>query len=251
MARALAIIPARGQSKGLPGKHLLRLGGKTLIERALHSAREATCLHRVLVSTEDYGLFRHAQDAGAEVLQRPDALATDECGMIPVLQHAVRFVEYQGERYDLIVLLQPTSPFRTGEDIDETVGLMETDRWAESAQTLVAAPYCPGHVCVLREDNVVDFPTEAHARGDHQRQACQPFYIPSGSVYVVKRAALVKGRLITDHHRGHVVPWERSLNINTPWDFEIARMVHRKLNPCRMCETAAQGGECTCKDVWP
>ena len=227
MSRALAIIPARGGSKGLPGKHLLRLGGKTLIERALHSAREATCLNRVIVSTEDDGLFSHALEAGAEVLQRPDELATDECGMIPVLQHAVRAVENQGERYDLIVLLQPTSPFRTGEDIDATVALIHGN--ADSAQTLVAAPYCPGHVCIVLGNNVVDFPTEAHAKGDQQRQSCEPFYLPSGSVYVVRRDTLMDThRLISDYHRGLIRPWERSLNVNTPWDWRIAEMVYAR-----------------------
>ena len=250
MDRALAIIPARGQSKGLPGKHLLRLGGKTLIERALHSAREATCLHRVIVSTEDFGLFRHAQEAGAEVLQRPDALATDECGMIPVLQHAVRFVEDQGERYDLIVLLQPTSPFRAGEDIDETVGLI--DKGAYSAQTVVEAAYAPSKMMLLDEDGgEIAFMNEHEAKRDTRRQDYSS-YQPSGAVYVATRDCLMQhGLLISHWHRGLIRPWERSLNINTPWDFEIARMVHRKLNPCRMCETAAQGGECTCKDIWP
>ena len=222
MDRALAIIPARGQSKGLPNKHLLRLGGKTLIERALHSAREATCLHRVIVSTEDFGLFRHAQEAGAEVLQRPDALATDEAGMIPVLQHAVRWVEYQGERYDLIVLLQPTSPFRTGEDIDECVRLME-DR-ADSAQTVVPAPYHPRHLSFLLDDRC--FLWHSYARKDWRRQDGPHYHIPSGSVYVVRREVLMKdNRIIGADHRALVRSWEASLNINTPWDWRIAEMV--------------------------
>ena len=226
MARALAIIPARGQSKGLPGKHLLRLGGKTLIERALHSAREATCLHRVLVSTEDFGLFKHAQEAGAEVLQRPDALATDEAGMIPVLQHAVRWVEYQGERYDLIVLLQPTSPFRTGEDIDECVALV-TDG-VDSAQTIVECPYSPRHACDLADDGRLYF-DDPHHRDSERRQDGPLRYIPSGSVYVVTRDILMDDRLLIGYdHRGLIRPWERSLNINTPWDWRIAEMVYMR-----------------------
>ena len=228
MSRALAIIPARGGSKGLPGKHLLRLGGKTLIERALHSAREATCLHRVIVSTEDFGLFRHAQEAGAEVLQRPDALATDECGMIPVLQHAVRWVEYQGERYDLIVLLQPTSPFRTGEDIDETVGLVD-DITIGSAQTLVEAPYHPRHLILDSQKIGRHFYVDHDGYGDHRRQEGPPYYIPSGSVYVARRDLLMDfDKLISYAHRGLIRPWERSLNINTPWDWRIAEMVHAR-----------------------
>ena len=226
MDRALAIIPARGQSKGLPNKHLMKLGGKTLIERALHSAREATCLHRVIVSTEDFGLFRHAQEAGAEVLQRPDALATDECGMIPVLQHAVRWVEYQGERYDLIVLLQPTSPFRTGEDIDETVGLVRGD--VDSAQTLVDSPYHPRHLSMMLDGGVCAL-MEQEGRDDHRRQDGPRYFIPSGSVYAVTRQTLMEDHLIIGPvHRGLIRPWERSLNVNTPWDWRIAEMVHAR-----------------------
>ena len=225
MSRALAIIPARGGSKGLPGKHLLRLGGKTLIERALHSAREATCLHRVIVSTEDDGLFRHAQEAGAEVLQRPDELATDECGMIPVLQHAVRAVESQGDTYDLIVLLQPTSPFRSGEDIDETVGLVTGD--VESAQTVVEAAYHP-HNMMWVDNGCPFFVDPTWAREDRRRQD-SIVYQPSGSVYVVARRPLMDDNLIISPvHRCLIRPWERSLNINTPWDWRIAEMVHAR-----------------------
>ena len=226
MSRALAIIPARGGSKGLPGKHLLRLGGKTLIERAIHSAREATCLHRVIVSTEDDGLFSHALEAGAEVLQRPDALATDECGMIPVLQHAVRFVESQGDTYDLIVLLQPTSPFRTGEDIDETVDHLLT-MGATSAQTVVEASYDPRKMVSHLAHRPPHWVDPDYAQADTRRQDTI-YYQPSGAVYVTRRNVLLRGRIISDDPAFVIRPWERSLNVNTPWDWRIAEMVYMR-----------------------
>lgn len=185
----LAIIPARGGSKRLPGKNLMRLGGQTLMERAIHSAYAAK-VDRVVVTTDSANIAANAMWANVEVIDRPAHLATDEAGMIPTLRHAVVCL---GGSYDLIVCLQPTSPFRTGEDIDETVRLV-TGRYT-SAQT------------VVRDDYYATM------------------YYPNGSVYVVTRQELMAGRLITDHHRLHIIPWERSPNINTLWDFKIAEMI--------------------------
>lgn len=225
MDRALAIIPARGGSKGLPGKHLMSIGGKTMLVRALESAREATTLHRVVVTTDAPAIagYVHDYDGAAEVLMRPAELATDTAGMIPTLQHAVRSVE-ERTPFDLIVLLQPTSPFRTGEDIDETVALV-TESGADSAQTLVEAAYRPWPMVALSGTRCLPLFPDAVVK-DLRRQDPPGIYQPSGAVYVTRRATLMEQhRIIGDDHRGLVRPWERSININSPWDFRIAEMV--------------------------
>ncbi len=218
---ALGIIPARGGSKGLPGKNLMRLGGQTLIERAIRSAREAHSLQRTLVSSDSPAILVEANGL-CDVLIRPHELATDECGMIPVLQHAVRSVEAQGESYDLIVCLQPTSPFRTGQDIDECIALVTGK--VESAQTLVVCPYDPRLVIIERLDELHHLdPHMAHR--DVRRQDAPDCYIPSGAVYVTRRDVLMRGAVIGTPHRGLVRGWAESININTLWDFKIAEMI--------------------------
>src|SRR5205807_6276007 len=136
---AFGVIPARGGSKGLPGKNLRRLGALSLIGHAIASAREATRLTRFVVSTDCDAIAEEARRHGAEVpFLRPAPLASDEAGMVPVLHHAVRWLESTGTRPDLIVTLQPTSPFRSGVEIDATIEKVVATG-ADSAQTLVEA----------------------------------------------------------------------------------------------------------------
>ena len=127
------VIPARGGSKGLPGKNLRVLGKLSLIGHAVASARESTRLTRFIVSTDSPALAEEARRHGAEVpFQRPAELASDQAGMVPVLQHAVRWLEATGARPDLVVTLQPTSPFRIGDDVDRTVAkVIDTDDRSE------------------------------------------------------------------------------------------------------------------------
>lgn len=225
--RALGVIPARGGSKGLPGKNLMKVGGKTLIQWAIDSAMAAKTLDHIVVTSDiPEVLALAARHSHVLALSRPPHLATDECGMVPVLQHAADASRWR-EPHDLVVCLQPTSPFRTGEDIDQTVALITEGVY--SAQSVVRAPYCPGHVMVIREGRRAEFPTFQHARGDHRRQDCNEFYIPNGAVYAVRRDVLMlDGLVITEAHRVHVMPPERSVNINTELDLRIARMLaHR------------------------
>ena len=140
---AFAVIPARGGSKGLPGKNLMKLGRLSLIGHAVASAEESNLLSRAIVSTDDPAIAAEAARHGAEApFLRPAALATDEAGMIPVLQHAVRWLE-ESERIrpDLVVLLQPTSPFRTGVDIDGVIRKVEE---TGAVETISSTMYSKG-----------------------------------------------------------------------------------------------------------
>ena len=221
--RVLGIIPARGGSKGLPGKNLMRLGGQTLIERAVRSAQESTLLTRIVVTSDDEAIRAEAMRCGAyAAVHRPAELATDEAGMIPTLQHAVDAMASLNETYDLIVCLQPTSPFRTGEDIDETIQLVTEG--VDSAQTVVAACYHPGKMMQVFASKDVIHTHLPTALQDSRRQDCD-YYQPSGSVYVVRRHVLAADMIIGQNHRALIVPWERSININTLWDFKIAEMI--------------------------
>src|SRR5262249_2660240 len=176
------VIPARGGSKGLPGKNLRVLGKLSLIGHAVASSRESARLTRSIVSTDSPELADEARRHGAEVpFQRPAELASDQAGMIPVLQHAVRWLESTGARPDLVVTLQPTSPFRTGDDIDRTVAKV-IDTGADSAQTVTEAGYHPFFMKTLDGDRTVALFADGHKYV--RRQDAPPVYQPSGAVYV-------------------------------------------------------------------
>ena len=223
MDRALGIIPARGGSKGLPGKNLMVLGGQSLVERTIRAAVDANALTMCIVTTDSLDILYEANRLRAPIIHRPPELATDEAGMVPTLQHVVRWSEEQGVRYDLVVCLQPTSPFRIGEDIAATLRLV-TDTGADSAQTLVET-HQPWSLSHLQGDRVRHL-YPAAATVDWRRQDGDPVYMPNGAVYVVRTETLMKyGRLIGADHRGWVMPVERSININTALDFKVAEML--------------------------
>ncbi|HEX9660078.1 MAG TPA: acylneuraminate cytidylyltransferase family protein, partial [Rhodothermales bacterium] len=124
--RVLAVIPARGGSKGVPRKNLVQLCGRPLIAYTIGAGLSATSVSRLVVSTEDEEIASVARSLGADVpFIRPATLATDTAQSLPVVQHAIQAVEeVEGTPYDVIVMLQPTTPLRTAGDIDSAVALL-------------------------------------------------------------------------------------------------------------------------------
>ena len=225
---ALGVIPARGGSKGLPGKNLRRLGALSLLGQAIASAREAALLSRVIVSTDSGEIAEEARRHGADVpFLRPAEMATDQAGMLPVLQHAARWLESSaGVKPQLIVTLQPTSPFRRGAEIDATIRKV-IDTGSDSAQTLSEASYHPFFMKTLDGDRTVALFPEGHKYV--RRQDAPPVYQPSGAVYVTRYATLMdEGRILGEDNRGIVMGFEASVNIDTEWDFLLAELLLRE-----------------------
>jgi len=218
------VIPARGGSKGLPGKNLKRLGALSLIGHAVASAREARGLTRFIVSTDSPEIADEARRHGAEVpFLRPAELANDHAGMVPVLQHAVRWLESAGARPDLVVTLQPTSPFRVGADIDRTIDSVD-ETGADSSQTLVEASYHPFFMKTLDGDRTI--PLFAEGKKYVRRQDAPAVYQPSGAVYVTRYPVLMnEGQVLGHDNRGIVMSFEASVNIDTEWDFQLAELL--------------------------
>ena len=217
----LGVIPARGGSKGLRRKNIVPLAGRSLVRRAIESARESKMLTAFVVSTEDLGIGMEAREQDTIIVDRPPELATDEAGMLPVLQHAVRAVG--GPRPDLIVCLQPTSPFRTGALIDRVIQKV-IDTGADSAQTLTESPESPLFMSQIVDGDRIK-PFSAH---DHivRRQDAPPAYIPTGAVYVTRYDVLMRQGLIRGaDNRAVVCGFEESANIDTIWDFRLAEII--------------------------
>jgi CMP-N-acetylneuraminic acid synthetase len=219
------VVPARGGSKGLPGKNLKRLGALSLIGHAVASAREARTLTRFIVSTDSVEIADEARRHGAEApFLRPAELASDHAGMVPVLQHAVRWLESTaGVRPDFVVTLQPTSPFRTGAEIDRTIAMV-ADTGADSAQTLVEASYHPFFMKTLDGDRTIAL--FADGKKYVRRQDAPAVYQPSGAVYVTRYPLLMEdGQVLGHDNRGIVMSFEASVNIDTEWDFLLAELL--------------------------
>ncbi|MCI0730285.1 MAG: acylneuraminate cytidylyltransferase family protein, partial [Chloroflexi bacterium] len=138
--RVLGLIPARGGSKGVPRKNIRLLCGKPLLQYTAESALAARRLSRVILSTEDEEIAEVGRRCGLDVpFLRPAELAQDDTAALPVVQHALRWLEAQGEWFDAICFLQPTCPLRRAEDIDACITLLE-ERNADTVVSVLAVP---------------------------------------------------------------------------------------------------------------
>ncbi len=228
--KILAVITARGGSKGIPRKNIKELGGKPLIAYSIEAAKKSNLISHLIVSTNDDEIAGIAKKFGAEVpFIRPAELASDTSSHVEVMQHAVRFMEEQlAITFDYAVILQPTSPFRLVEDIDETLRIL-MESGADSGVSMMelegdhpvkikkmdgnkVLPYC-----VLESEGV-------------RRQDLPKAYKRSSAVYAVKRDVLInQGMIFGNDTVGHIVPGERSIDIDTEYDWIRAEYMLKKL----------------------
>ena len=225
--RAWAVIPARGGSKGIAGKNLRRIQGRSLVARCVEAARFAKSLERVFVSTDDPAIAAAAREAGAEIVERPASLAGDSASSESALLHALDVAGVRGEALpELLVFLQCTAPFLSAGDIDGTVAAL-LDRAADTA--FAAAPQ-HGFLWRAGEGDAVGVNHEKAERARRQDRA--PELIEAGSVYVMRIDGFLEAR-----HRffgrtvAHEVPALRLLEIDTPDDLARARLLAPLLEP--------------------
>jgi CMP-N,N'-diacetyllegionaminic acid synthase len=226
--QVLGIIPARGGSKGLTGKNLQTLGGRPLLAYTADAARASRRLSRVVLSTEDDAIARAGSQLGIDVpFRRPAELALDETPMLPVLQHAVRSLA-PAFVADAVVVLQPTSPFRRAEHIDEAIALLETSG-ADSVVSVVEVPHRFNPVSVMRLDAGRLKPFVA-GEPILRRQDKPRVYARNGpAVLAVRVRVLDQGSLYGDDCRPLMMGVDESIDIDTAADLDYAEHVLRRL----------------------
>lgn len=194
--RTLGLIPARAGSKGLPGKNLRPLAGKPPVQWAFDAACDAESLQRVILSTDDAGALRLAERIGLEVpFVRPQAFATDDTPMIDVVLHALSVLEAEGDRFDAVCVLQPTSPLRTGAHIDAAAGLLRKrpDASAVCSVTPVPLERCPHYLMALDEDDQLK-PFMPDGDLYTRRQDVPRAYQRCGTVFLTRVSVLREAR---------------------------------------------------------
>jgi len=221
--RYLAIVPARGGSKRIPGKNLIPLGGRPLLDYTAHAVRTARCLAGAVISTDDAGIARHAVALGlANPAMRPVELAADNSPPGAAILHALRAYEALHGPIDAVVLLQPTSPFRTGEHVDEACALF-ANSGADTVTAVRPAHDHPYWTWRREGDEIRPFFGEAEMTTDRSR--LPEALAENGAVYVVRRDVAIEGAV----YGARVVPYlmdeTASTDIDTPSDLAWAEFL--------------------------
>jgi CMP-N,N'-diacetyllegionaminic acid synthase len=225
----LALIPARGGSKGLPGKNLRPLAGHSLIEYAARVARESAIVDRAVLTTDAEEIAAEGRRVGLEVpFLRPSHLAQDDTPMQPVIEHAVARLAEGGFAPEIVLLLQPTSPLRTADHLRAAVRRLRDSR-ADSVVSVVELPrhLSPDYVMRIEADALVPFLAEG-ARVT-RRQDARRAYVRDGTIYAFWTRTLVEqGSIYGARCLPLVVNAEESITIDAPADWETAERLLRQ-----------------------
>ncbi len=228
--QVIAIVPARGGSKGIPRKNLALLGGRTLLERAIAVAREVPLVDRVVVSTDDEEIARVARDAGAEIHARPPHLATDGSKVIEALRHLCEtLLDPAGLVNPLLVLLEPTCPLRAPHDVTACLELLAGGGDCVATFTTAATnPWRAWRIADGRPEHFV-----AGANPWLPRQQLPPAFELTGAVYAFWRDNLRDPRheVLCGDIRAVILPPERSLDIDTVRDLHVAEALLKESQP--------------------
>lgn len=220
----LALIPARGGSKGLPGKNIKEFCGKPLLAWSIQAAKEALVpISRIVVSSEDEEILKIARRCGAHCpFTRPVELASDTASGLDPVFHALDWLaENEDYHPEWLLLLQPTSPLRTAADIDAAYQLA-LDHDAESVMGVTEAQSHPMWTKTIDGDGKLHgFIDRKEALG--VRQNLPPIFVINGAIYLIRVSALVRNRSFSsDETVAYRMPAERSSDIDTELDFKIA-----------------------------
>lgn len=217
----LAAILARRGSKGIPGKNLVLLAGKPLIAWTIEAALGANCINDVVVSSDSEAILGAARDFGAEGLLRPQELATDDAGSAGALIHLIKQLEKSGRDYRYVMLLQPTSPLRTAEDIDAAFEKMKQSG-AQALISVTAPDQSPLKAFMVRDDGFLEgvvnneYPFMA-------RQKLPKTYYANGAIYIIDSVLFMKnGSFLVQKTAHFEMDRERSVDIDTMVDLKKA-----------------------------
>jgi len=226
----LAVIPARGGSKGVPRKNIRPLAGKPLLYYTIKEALGSKLVTRIIVSSEDDEILNVARKVGGEdvVLRRPKKLAQDKVASLPVVQHAVKEIEAKDKiKFDYIVLLQATSPFVLSKDIDASLEKLIKTGADTVVSVCVVKEHYPIKIKKVIDDKLVPYSSELR-ENIFRRQDLPLAFRRNGAIYANTRETVMERNSllgIEGECRPYIMPEERSVDINTMLDFQFADML--------------------------
>jgi CMP-N-acetylneuraminic acid synthetase len=227
MAETLAVIPARGGSKGVPDKNIRPLAGLPLIAHSLELARRCPELARTVVSTDSERIAVIAREAQGEVpFRRPAALAGDDTPMLPVLRHVLEELDPDDSRYDLLLLLDPTSPGRLPEDVARAHELLRGDPSADGVVAVSEPSFNPLWTAVFDRGGYLE-PAFADAGAFARRQDVPRVLRINAALYLFRTDFLRRatGSWLNGRHRALEIPELRAFHLDSDEDFALCELV--------------------------
>ena len=222
----LAIIPARGGSKGIPGKNIKEFAGKPLIVHSIEASLKCPLVNRTVVSTDDDKIAEISKAHGAQVIKRPDELATDASLVIDAIKYTVRKVEEEGDEIDIVILLEPTSPFRRAEDLEKCIQVLLENK-ADSVATFTNSNISPNRLWRVSGDVVEPYIEGAVPWLPRQKQPRA--HELTGQIYGLSKKILFEKEdsisLLLGRKSAVITPRETALDIDTELDFLVAEKI--------------------------
>jgi CMP-N,N'-diacetyllegionaminic acid synthase len=226
--KVLALVPARSGSKRLPGKNLQSVAGKPLVTWALEAGVGAVSVDRTVLSTDDDALVASAAVQGfADFLMRPAALASDDASMTSVIVHAIETLKERGDEFGYMVLLQPTSPLRTAQHIDQAFVVIE-EKGALGVVSICRTEHPQEWMGKLAGDGLLDsFFRETEL--ERQSQAFEPSYQVNGAIYIipVEKFLTHKTLFLPYGMAAFVMERQESVDIDNEHDLQLAEWLLR------------------------
>ena len=222
--RVLAVVPARGGSKGIPGKNLVLLCGKPLLQWTIEAAQNSRYVDRLVLSSDDEAICKVGQQLGCDVpFKRPKILASDDATTVDVIKDIVDRLP----GFDLVVVLQPTSPLRITEDIDQCLRML-VERNYSSIASITAVKDHPFLTYKTSEDGLLEPFVESGGGLSLRRQDLPEAYVLNGAMYAVQTNWFISNlALVSDDTGGFVMPLERSVDIDDWADLAVAENLLR------------------------
>ncbi|MFZ1790755.1 MAG: acylneuraminate cytidylyltransferase family protein [Saprospiraceae bacterium] len=226
----MAIIPARGGSKRLPHKNKKKLAGKELVRYAIEAAMGAKKITSIVVSSDDHDILEIAAEYPSIItVKRPEEISGDHAPAITYILHALEYMETKFIfNYDIIVIVQPSSPFTLGEDIDQTISLLEENKDADSSVSVMKLNHAIHPVKMKTMVRNVLIPYLEDEKGRMTSDELPELYVRNGSVYASRIRTIKDNQIIGEKCLAYVMPNERSIDINEMIDFEFAKFLMNK-----------------------
>lgn len=227
----LAIIPARGGSKRLPGKNVKELNGKPLIAWTIEAALLSSFVDTVIVSTDDIEIAEVSVAAGAEVpFIRPKSLSSDISSTVDVIRHAVEFYERREKNFDYIVLLQPTSPLRTATHVTKAIELLKV-KGADAVVSVCEVEHSPLWSNTLPASGSLKLFIKDEVK-NKRSQDLEPYYRLNGAIYLIKTSSFIEHNtlFLKENAFAYIMEPSESVDIDNQIDFSFAEFMMQEVD---------------------